>query len=378
MAKTFGVIREDRRSGRATDVFIDIRLDGKRYKIRSIPAPSGGKLRIRDRETAEEVLQDIRADIRTGKPALQAITPYLTRGAPELTFGFHWRRFVEAKERQGRQGRDGQARQLSSGRLGELQGHERRGHLAALLAVPIHELGYGVLEDWRDSLLDGGLSPKSVRHLVADVGTCLRWLVKRGDLARMPQLPTVHVPDYAPKIPTPEMQDKILAAIPWELRGAFLARGYMGLRPSEARRANVEDYNFETGVLTVHGKGGRVRYLPADPEVARWVQENVNPRDRLRDANRGPVPIFANPRATGDDKRWTKASDRRVFLKACEAVGVEFKPNEALRHAFGTQAVNRGVSLDRTGAYMGHTETKTTQRYAKLDTTGLSDVLRPR
>jgi site-specific recombinase XerD len=67
-----------------------------------------------------------------------------------------------------------------------------------------------------------------------------------------------------------------------------------------------------------------------------------------------------------------------VFLAACRAVGVEFRPNEALRHAFGTHAVNRGVPLDRTGAYMGHTETKTTKRYAKLDTAGLEDVLRPR
>ncbi len=152
----------------------------------------------------------------------------------------------------------------------------------------------------------------------------------------------------------------------------------MGLRPSEARRANVADYNFETNELTVHGKGGRVRYLPVDGEVARWVQERVDPKDRLRDAGRGPVPLFANPNGTTDDKRWIKASEGRVFLRACKEVGVKFKPNEALRHAFGTHAVNRGVALDRTGAYMGHTETKTTKRYAKLDTAGLVDVLRPR
>jgi hypothetical protein len=33
---------------------------------------------------------------------------------------------------------------------------------------------------------------------------------------------------------------------------------------------------------------------------------------------------------------------------------------------------------DTAGAYMGHAETKTTKRYAKLDTAGLVDVLRPR
>jgi site-specific recombinase XerD len=48
-----------------------------------------------------------------------------------------------------------------------------------------------------------------------------------------------------------------------------------------------------------------------------------------------------------------------------------------MRHAFGTHAVNRGVTLDHTCAYMGHTESKTTKRYAKLDTSGLVGVLRP-
>jgi len=59
------------------------------------------------------------------------------------------------------------------------------------------------------------------------------------------------------------------------------------------------------------------------------------------------------------------------------AGGVLFAENEGLRHAFGTHAVNRGVGLDRAGAFMGHTSEKTTRRYAKLSTVGLVDVLRP-
>jgi integrase len=54
-----------------------------------------------------------------------------------------------------------------------------------------------------------------------------------------------------------------------------------------------------------------------------------------------------------------------------------YRENEGLRHAFGTHAVNRGVPLDRAGAYLGHSERRTTERYAKLAGEGLSDVLRP-
>jgi hypothetical protein len=57
---------------------------------------------------------------------------------------------------------------------------------------------------------------------------------------------------------------------------------------------------------------------------------------------------------------------------------VTFRSNEALRQVFGACAVNRGIALDHTGAYMRHTETKTKNRYATLDTACLVDVLRPR
>jgi integrase len=69
----------------------------------------------------------------------------------------------------------------------------------------------------------------------------------------------------------------------------------MGLRPSQAIRANVEDYDFDRNVLTVHGKGGR------------------------------------------------------VMLEAMKKTGLKFKPNQALRRAFGTGAANRGIEIQRVG-----------------------------
>jgi integrase len=149
----------------------------------------------------------------------------------------------------------------------------------------------------------------------------------------------------------------------------------MGLRPSEAVRANVCDWDFEAGTLRVRGKGGKFRILPSDPEVVRWVRMFVPVELALSAA-----PLFGNPRADqtrNPESRWTKAASRRVWRAACVVVGVYFKPNEGLRHAFATHAVNRGVPLDRTGAYLGHREVRTTRRYARLAERGLVDVLRP-
>ncbi len=373
MARKFGSVELDRAHGRVYPL-IYCRIGSKRYRLRGYQTKGGKRILFRDEVQAHEALEEIRADIRSGLSELQAIADFLPTGAPEMLLRRHYRRFCAAKARQGR---DDRRRQLSAKRIDELRGHERRGHLDPLLDLPIQAINYGVLEDWRDWLFDErGLSPGSVHHLIADVGTCLRWLKRRGDLEVVPDLPEVQVGEYAPRIPTPEAQDRLLAAIPWRKRGAFLARGYMGLRPSEAIRANVRDYDFDRDVLTVHGKGRRVRYLPADGEVARWIHDQVEPPPHLRDAAMPARPLFPNPDASNPSKRWTPASARRVMLEAMRATGLKFKPNEALRHAFGTGAANRGIDIERVGHYLGHTDPRTTRRYAKLAGEGLVDVPR--
>lgn len=374
MAREFGCVSEDRRPNGRVYWRIDCRVDGHRYKLRGYHTRGGKRILFKCRGDAQEALDEIRSDLRRGIPQLQAVADFLPYGAPEMTFERHYRRFTTTKARQGR---DGRGRQISDKRIEELRGHESRGHLNPLLGVSIHSVNYGVLEDWRDWLFDArGLSPGSVRHLIADVGTFLHWLRKRREIAEMPELPDVQVPEYAPKIPTPEAQDRILEAIPWEKRGAFLVRGLMGLRPSEACRANDVDYDFDRDLLTVHAKGGKVRFLPAPKIVAGWIHEHIAQPSHLRATDAPPRPLFPNPKATNPEGRWTPAAARRVMLDAYQKTGLRFKPNEALRHCFATDAANRGVGLDRVGHYLGHSSPKTTERYAKLAGERLTDVPR--
>ena len=53
-----------------------------------------------------------------------------------------------------------------------------------------------------------------------------------------------------------------------------------------------------------------------------------------------------------------------------------YRENEGCRHAFATHAVAEGLELDRVRKVLGHTTTKTTERYARLATSGLVGVIR--
>ena len=183
------------------------------------------------------------------------------------------------------------------------------------------------------------------------------------------------------------MLKNYLASIPEQKRGLWLIRAHNGLRPSEARELNVQDYDFQRDTVTLrHSKKSGPRNevelvtFSVDWEVAEWIHRWVDPRDAVR----GYAPLFQNPDSYNDHHRWTPASERRVHVAACAEIGAYFKPNHCGRHAFGTHAMRR--LKERTGAYdiaavqkaMRHADPRTTQGYIDRDVIDIVHVLRPK
>ena len=369
MAKTVGHVRQN--SGRA-GFYVELRTSAGERRIRRVPMPGGKTWPIRTRETAEAVLDDIRSDVATGLTVEQAIAPYLG-ATSEMSLSACWQRFVDAKRNQ-----QGRTAQLCANRLKDLASYERRGLLANLADLPVHCITYASLEDWVQRMFDRQppLAPKTIKNALADIGTCLRWLDKRGELpAGTPELPHVHVPDHQPTIPSPAQLAQILEQIPLLDRGQFLARSSMGLRPREAREAMARDFNFDENLLSVVGKGGRLRVLPASPVVAEWIHVHVTAQARVSGAF-----LFAR----SDGRPWSVSSSARTWAAACRAAGLAdedgkplFRENEGCRHAFGTHAVGVGEKdVFSVSAFMGHSNVETTKRYVKQSARDLAKVVR--
>ena len=379
MARRFGSIIADRKQS-GTYWVILCNVEGRQYKLRGYRTLKNRLLRFHDEEAADVALQEIRADIRRGVEPLQAIAEFLPLGTPRTLLETHYITFCKAKAKD-------RSVPLSRQRITELWGHLGRGHLDPIKGIPVQSLGYVDLEDLVAHLFaTSGLSAGSIRHIIADVRTFLRWLARRGEIKAAPEVPTVRVPEYVPDVPTAAVQERVLGAISWRLRGLFMARGLIGLRPSEARSADLRDYWFdpdgERDVLTVRrSKSNRFRLIPAPTPLSTWVREHRSVGN-LHDADAPAVPLFDNPNGIGDG-RWSPSSERRVLVAAMTACGVKHRPNELLRHAFGTDAANRllaeGTSQSDVSrllmAIMGHTEVKTSARYVRLATEGLERIV---
>ena len=105
--------------------------------------------------------------------------------------------------------------------------------------------------------------------------------------------------------------------------------------------------------------------------MAEWIEKNVDLRERLNAA-----PLFTNPN-TG--KRWSHWALGSRFKKAGRAVGIEgVKLYEGTKHTMATDAVRRGVSERALQTFLGHSDARSTRRYARMGDEALVSVLRDR
>lgn len=131
-----------------------------------------------------------------------------------------------------------------------------------------------------------------------------------------------------------------------------------GLRVLEATSLQVEDVslNGRSGAVFVRdGKGGKARTIPLNQQTRQFLSEYLALRPevctrRLFVGQRGPI-------GSRQVLRLLKKYIRHAGLDA-EAVTVH-----SLRHSFGKNLVDAGVSLDQVAMLMGHASLNTTRIY---------------
>jgi len=129
-----------------------------------------------------------------------------------------------------------------------------------------------------------------------------------------------------------------------------------GLRRGEVFNLKWGDFNIKTKTLTVTGataKSGETRHIPLNSEAIDMLK---NWQKQSQDSDR-VFPGKGGERLDNIKTAWTKlVSDAKVN---------EFRFHD-LRHSFASQLVMQGVPLNTVRELLGHSDLKTTLRYAHL------------
>ncbi len=161
---------------------------------------------------------------------------------------------------------------------------------------------------------------------------------------------------------------RILGAVRLPVYRACLTTIYVcGLRLLEGAHLQVADVDSDRGVLHVHGKGRRDRYVPLPAAAlvmlrAHW-RTHRSPQwlfpAPVREGTRYFVPVGAGP--------ISRTSVQSAFVRARTQSGVHKRAHvHTLRHSYATHLLEDGVNLRLIQVYLGHTSARTTQLYTHL------------
>ena len=138
----------------------------------------------------------------------------------------------------------------------------------------------------------------------------------------------------------------------------------VGLRCSEALNLTVEQFNSD--IISIIGKGGKLRKFRVTDEIRARFNEYMEVRDQAFNDGEDSELLFVS--VTG--KELHVKDINKNLKKYCERANiVKDITSHCLRRSCITHYLNQGVELQKVSKLAGHSNPQTTMRYYKADGT---------
>jgi site-specific recombinase XerD len=227
--------------------------------------------------------------------------------------------------------------------------------------------------DVRDFLaveLGRGVSRRSLMRRVSGIKAFFRYLVDQ-EIITSSEILTLESPKGDRRLP------KVLSEKQAELlfqhsgdgdsrdtrNHAIIAFLYgTGARISETVGLNVEDIDFRSGLVTLRGKGGKTRIVPAGSVAIEKIQAWLQMR-KTADTSLGVTPVFTSASGRRLSVRQTRNIVDTVMIKA--GISQHLSPH-SLRHSFATHMLENGADIRSVQELLGHVSLSTTQIYTHI------------
>jgi site-specific recombinase XerD len=228
------------------------------------------------------------------------------------------------------------------------------------------------------------LSSGRAKPLVTALRGFLRYLLHQGKIAKdlSPCVLPVACWSFSeiPKSLPPEVVEQVLAQ--YNRKTPIGRRNYaillllarLGLRAGEVVTLELEDLDWDSGLIRIRRKGRRWTQLPLPAAVGAAIA--VYLRSGRPPSSSRRVFLCHRAPARGFTHTITVSSIvRRTLIQA----GVDSARTGAhiLRHTLAVELLRNGASLDEIGDVLGHRSPNTTTIYAKVDLVALRSIALP-
>ncbi len=263
-------------------------------------------------------------------------------------------------------------RDLSPTHLREVKRYIHRYYLPFFGDLNLQRLNAGHIADFfyafperQKELGNSPLSLRSQKNIMVMLKNFCRWLRdEREIITRIPKFPIISPPKPSIKWITREEQYRTLEAVPEQHKPVIQFMFHHPLRVGEARALKVKDFNLDRMMVHVERafSGDEIRsrknkkdyYVPLSHTFDTWILKDKHPEAWVFTFKGRPYSSLYLSKMW---PRWLKkAGLRHIPLK------------NATRHSVASQAVNRGVPIEKVSRALGHSSMQiTADHYAIME-----------
>lgn len=228
------------------------------------------------------------------------------------------------------------------------------------------------------------MSPGRAKLMVTAFRSFFRYLLWRGDIstdlaAAVPSVADWRLSTLPKSLPPPDVERLLQSCDRTTATGQrnyaillFLAR--LGLRAGEVVATTLDDINWNSGELTIHGKGLRTDKLPLPPDVGEALAVYLR-YGRPQCSTRRVFIRMKAPRLGLASSVDISSIVSRALTRA--GLNPARRGAHLLRHSLAARMLQGGASLTEIGEVLRHHSTNTTEIYAKISLAALRPLAQP-
>lgn len=240
------------------------------------------------------------------------------------------------------------------------------------------EVSQAIVRSWLASLIDSGLSHRTVNRKLSSIKAYFNFLVREGHLKANSavRVHTLKIPQNLPVSASKTEMRNILEPVSDDLN--FTQRRDLliiellystGIRLSELINLKISDIDRSLMTIKVTGKGNKQRHIPITRQMILRIDEYLPERERI--VNEGVQEIIITDRG----KMAYSVFIYRVVTKYLGASGMKGRKSpHVLRHTFATHMLNEGADLNAIKELLGHASLAATQVYTHVSVEKLKSI----
>ncbi|NER12313.1 tyrosine-type recombinase/integrase [Leptobacterium flavescens] len=232
----------------------------------------------------------------------------------------------------------------------------------------IDMVNYSVIRSWIVSLVDQGISNRSVNRKIASLKAYYKFLLKTEQIHENPLLKhkALKVPKKV-EVPFSEQEmEYMFVSVPFKddfegRRNKLIIELFYatGMRRSELINLKMQDVDFSSGTIKILGKRNKERIVPLLASVLDKIKEYLEYKEGVESSVSGDFLFLLK----NGNKIYETLVYRVINTYFSMASSKAKKSPHILRHTFATHMLSQGADLNSVKELLGHASLASTQVY---------------